>query len=172
MQCSRLMMLVVLLLVLLSSLEIQLAEGIKCYSCRGCMGKGEEKDCGEKYDRCGEVKQWMALSNMTRTFRFCSDKASEDHVRRLDLTCDVFRPVVNGSTTLSRQCFCSADLCNDVLTDIEMTTTGSANAASLITEYPTLLQLCAPPSHVSPHSFSNDVVSPHLSPVIIVPNML
>ncbi|ODM86896.1 hypothetical protein Ocin01_19785 [Orchesella cincta] len=43
MRCSHLVMLIVVLPVLLSSLEIQLAQGIKCYSCGPCPGKGEER---------------------------------------------------------------------------------------------------------------------------------
>ncbi|ODM87873.1 putative arsenical pump-driving ATPase [Orchesella cincta] len=146
MRC-HLMMLIVVLPVLLSSLEIQLAEGIKCYfvECSGsaCVGKGVEMDCEANYDRCFESLRWMTLSNETRIDRSCSDKETEDHVKEIGLSCEDFRPVKNGSTTLSKQCFCYADLCNDKFTDFGLVTTpaGLTNDAPLITGHSTVLLL-------------------------------
>ncbi|ODM87872.1 hypothetical protein Ocin01_18810 [Orchesella cincta] len=152
MRYLRLKMLIVVLPVLLSSLEIQLAEGIKCYTCSECVGTGgEEKSCDPHFDRCAETLNWMIASNKTRTDRFCSDEIFENKHKKIGLMCDDFQPLKNG-TVMAKLCFCDADLCNGMLTDPISTTPppSSSNDASLITGFSTRYQLISSP--VSLHS--------------------
>ncbi|ODM86895.1 hypothetical protein Ocin01_19786 [Orchesella cincta] len=141
MRCSHLVMLIVVLPVLLSSLEIQLAQGIKCYSCGPCPGKGEERKCGAEHDACSEITR-MRDSNPISISRSCSSKAIEGRVKEKgEVDCDKLRPIetVRNSTLYGKHCFCYEDLCNELIPPPTPTTPGSS--ASVITGFSTFLQI-------------------------------
>ncbi|ODM98186.1 hypothetical protein Ocin01_08494 [Orchesella cincta] len=119
------------ILVLMSSLEIQLTEGIKCYDCGNCTGMGgEEFDCGSD-DRCLETMVVFTKSRKIIHTQTCSSEKKQKESVEKNYTCDSFRQFEHWENTFVKECFCSTDLCNTKL----LTTECKSNDGPMIGGY-------------------------------------
>ncbi|ODM88789.1 hypothetical protein Ocin01_17893 [Orchesella cincta] len=97
---------ILIVVVWLFLVDLQVAQGIKCYECYQCEDgwSGVEKECGEEDDRCLMTKDkdggWIN--------KMCTRKGTEDYAKIQKAKCDDF------GKEGQKWCFCDTDLCNDM----------------------------------------------------------